>query len=58
MASQLDKLISAVTKGEGKKKSVSVGNVREVLKVLKKVVKQDDEHMKTALKYLGVDCCG
>jgi len=36
---QLSKFVSAVTKAEGKKSSVSVGNMREVLKIVNKKLK-------------------
>lgn len=45
-----DKLISAITKMEKKKKSVSVGNVREVLKVLKTLC-NDPEYFKALQEY-------
>lgn len=39
---KISALISRVTKLEGKKSSVSIGNVREVLKCLKKVCEDSD----------------
>lgn len=52
MKTDLSKLISTVTKAEGKKKSVSVGNVREIFKVLKNICANDPEALRTVIAYL------
>lgn len=51
MKTNMTQLISALTKAEGKKKSVSIGNVRELLKELKTLCK-DPKNLKTVLGYL------
>lgn len=45
-------LVTLLASKEGKKKSVSVGNLREVLKCLKLMCK-DDEVYAALVKYLG-----
>lgn len=51
MNKELIKVISTVTKLEGKKKSVSVGNVREIMAILRKLCK-DPYNFKIITAYL------
>lgn len=51
MKSNYSKLVKAVCSLEGKKKPVSIGNVREVLKCLK-VTCKDPVHFATLVEYL------
>lgn len=53
MATKLSELISELTLAEGGKSSVSVGNVREILRRLKVLVGKNLEHAITLDKYLA-----
>lgn len=48
---EMNKLISIITKMEGKKSSVSVGNVREVINILRGLSK-NPEHFSVIVRYL------
>lgn len=52
MKSNIIRLISAVAKAEGLKTQTSVGNVREILRVLKNICKQDATMLRSLLDYL------
>lgn len=51
MNKQLTSLISTITKAEGKKVSISIGNVREVMAILKKLCK-DPATFQLVTRYL------
>ena len=49
---KLNELIKKVTESEGKKVETSIGNVREVLRVLATILANDEEAAEVFMKYV------
>jgi len=49
---KINELVSTVTKMEGKKVSVSIGNVREILRVLRDICRVDREAWSALSQYV------
>lgn len=49
----MKELIKKVCVAEGKKKEVSIGNIRETLKVLAEILAKDNEALHAFLRYIG-----
>lgn len=52
MKKPLNVLVSKLTKAEGKKVSVSVGNTRELLSMLRLLCRKEPEQLRALLAYL------
>lgn len=52
MKTSMTKLISEFTKAEGKKVSISFGNAKELMAIVKKKCKEDPRSLAILLEYL------